>query len=267
MKIPFRGISLVGANSTPSFGGWKQDVKLLKPFGCIVWDEVPKEDRKTKGLSKHLDHGTRGCFLGYVSSTTFLYWNFARKAIVHSTNLTFHETEFPQRTDFPDEPDEAFICPPIDEAFYSDDDDDDDDDDESDHEEPSQPSHQPSQTRQRSRQEPPFIYDEIVVEKPPPGTAFSIMFGPLADSTPKSFADAMNRPDSKLWWEALCAEIKAVIQNDTWNLVDLPPGKRAIPLKWVFKVKHDAKGNFEKYKARIVVKGYSQVAGLDFNET
>jgi hypothetical protein len=35
----------------------------------------------------------------------------------------------------------------------------------------------------------------------------------------------------------------------------------------VFKVKHDAKGNFKTYKARIVVKGYSQVAGLDFNET
>jgi Reverse transcriptase (RNA-dependent DNA polymerase) len=93
------------------------------------------------------------------------------------------------------------------------------------------------------------------------------MFGPLADSTPKSFTDAINRPDGKQWWDALCAEIKAVIQNQTWDLVDLPPGKRAIPLKWVFRVKRDAKGNFEKYKARIVVKGYSQVAGLDFNET
>jgi hypothetical protein len=90
----------------------KQDVKLLKPFGCIVWDQIPEEDRKGKGkrLGKHLDHGTRGCFLGYVSST-FLYWNFTRKAIVHSTNLTFHETEFPQHTDFPDKPDEAFVRP------------------------------------------------------------------------------------------------------------------------------------------------------------
>jgi hypothetical protein len=75
----------------------KQDVKLPKPFGCIVWDEIPEEDRKRKGkrVAKHLDRGTRGCFLGYVSSTTFLYWNFAQKAIVHSVNLTFHETEFP----------------------------------------------------------------------------------------------------------------------------------------------------------------------------
>ena len=62
-------------------------------------------------------------------------------------------------------------------------------------------------------------------------------------------------------------EIKAVIQNKTWELVDLSLNKRAIPLKCVFKVKRDAKGFFEKYKARIVVRGFSQIAGLDFNET
>lgn len=39
-----------------------------------------------------------------------------------------------------------------------------------------------------------------------------------------------------------------VIQNKTWDLVDLPPVKRAIPLKWVFKINYDAKGNFKKYK-------------------
>jgi hypothetical protein len=65
----------------------------------------------------------------------------------------------------------------------------------------------------------------------------------------------------------LVAEIKATIQNGTWTLEDLPPGKRAIPLRWVFRIKRDAKGKFEKYKCRIVVKGYSQIAGLDFNET
>jgi hypothetical protein len=152
--------------------------------------------------------------------------NFARKAIVHSTNLTFHETEFPQRTDFPDEPDEAFVRPPIDDAISSDNH---DDDDESGEEEPSQFTRsQPSQSQAPQRSRPAIIYDEIVVEKPPLGTVFSIMFGPLADSTSKSFTDAMNCPDSKHWWDALCAEIKAVIQNKTWDLVDFPPGKRAI---------------------------------------
>ena len=56
----------------------------------------------------------------------------------------------------------------------------------------------------------------------------------------------------------------ATIQNGTWTLEDLPP---AIPLRWVSRIKRDAKGKFEKYKCRIVVKGYSQIAGLDFNGT
>jgi Reverse transcriptase (RNA-dependent DNA polymerase) len=77
----------------------------------------------------------------------------------------------------------------------------------------------------------------------------------------------MSRADAKLWWEAMVNEIKANVQNGTWQLADLPEGKKVLPLKWVYKVKRDAKGNFEKYKARIVVKGFSQIAGLDFDET
>ena len=38
-------------------------------------------------------------------------------------------------------------------------------------------------------------------------------------------------------------------------------------MKWVFKVKYDTRGDFEKYKARVIIKGHSQVTGLDFNET
>jgi hypothetical protein len=253
----------------------KQDLKLLKPFGCIIWDEVPKQDRNKPRLSKHLDHGTRSCFLGYVSTTTFQYWNFQRKAIVHSRNLTFHETEFPERSDF-DDPDEAFIWPPALQVAHENEDEDKNENENEDSERDDDisppltssqiPSRSTTSSQERLHESRP-IHDEIAVQRPPPGTVFSIMFGPLADSTPTSFTDAMNRPDSKLWWEALCTEIKAVIQNNTWNLVNLPPGKRAIPLKWVFKIKRDANGNFEKYKARIVVKGYSQVAGLDFNET
>jgi hypothetical protein len=239
----------------------RQDLKILKPFGCIVWDQIPQQDRKRQRLNKLADQGTRGCFVGYVSSSTYLYWNFQRQEVVHSHDLTFHEMEFPQRSDFK-ESDDAFkpfpiLWPP---TTSRDDDDSNDDYDEDESSEEQDPPMALSTPQAR------IIHDEIIVQRPP-HTVFSMEFGPLADSTPKSLTDAMNRPDSKLWWEALCAEIKAVINNNTWTLIELPPGKRAIPLKWVFKVKRDAKGNFEKYKARIVVKGYSQVAGLDFNET
>ena len=77
----------------------------------------------------------------------------------------------------------------------------------------------------------------------------------------------MRRPDHKLWWEAFCTEIHVTISNDTWTLTDLPPGFKALPLRWVCRTKCDANNVFEKYKACIVVKGYAQEAGLDFDKT
>ena len=53
-------------------------------------------------------------------------------------------------------------------------------------------------------------------------------------------------------------EIKAIKKNDTWELVTLPIGKKTIGVKWVYKLKKNAKGEVERYKASLVVKGYSQ---------
>src|SRR4030095_6417046 len=115
---------------------------------------------------------------------------------------------------------------------------------------------------------PRQIFDEIVVQ-PPPALEVYATYGPefQEDNDPQSFTDAMRRPDHKLWWEAFCTEIRAIIANDTWILTDLPPGFKALPLRWVCRIKRDANNNFEKYKARIVVKGYAQEAGLDFDKT
>jgi hypothetical protein len=62
-------------------------------------------------------------------------------------------------------------------------------------------------------------------------------------------------------------EISALEQNQTWSLVPLPPSKKAIDCKWVFKIKHKIDGTVERYKARLVAKGYTQQAGIDFLET
>jgi len=51
-------------------------------------------------------------------------------------------------------------------------------------------------------------------------------------------------------------EIRAIERNNMWELTDLPKGARPIGVKWVYKKKTNVEGEVERYKARLVVKGY-----------
>jgi hypothetical protein len=62
-------------------------------------------------------------------------------------------------------------------------------------------------------------------------------------------------------------EMEVHLENGTWELVKLPPGRKAIGSKWVFKVKRNPDGTVERYKARLVAKGFGQRPGVDFDET
>lgn len=62
-------------------------------------------------------------------------------------------------------------------------------------------------------------------------------------------------------------EIEALLNNHTWEVVTLPPGKRPIGCKWVFKVKLKTDGTLERCKARLVAQGYTQKYGINFEET
>ena len=61
-------------------------------------------------------------------------------------------------------------------------------------------------------------------------------------------------------------EILSIEKNDTWELINLLQDHQAIKVKWVYKTKTNTRGKIEKYKARLVVKGYKQQYGIDYDE-
>jgi hypothetical protein len=85
----------------------------------------------------------------------------------------------------------------------------------------------------------------------------------VSSDEPNSFEEA---EQDLCWMWAMLVEMDAIEGNRTWHLADLPQGRRAIGLKWIFKVKMDADGNIVTHKAKLVVKGYAQQRGIDYDE-
>ena len=81
-------------------------------------------------------------------------------------------------------------------------------------------------------------------------------------SVPLTYREAMSRPGAKQWEIAMQEEIKSQMDNGTWILVRRPINRRVVKCKWVYAIKADG-----RYKARLVAKGFTQVEGIDFQET
>ncbi|KAL6327918.1 hypothetical protein AAG906_027329 [Vitis piasezkii] len=82
-----------------------------------------------------------------------------------------------------------------------------------------------------------------------------------------TYQEAIHCPQFTSWKEAMDDEMNSMYMNGVWDLVELPHGCKPVGCKWVFKTKRDSSGQIERYKARLVVKGYSQREGIDFKET
>ena len=84
---------------------------------------------------------------------------------------------------------------------------------------------------------------------------------------PAIVSEALHGPHSEQWREAMQEEIDSLQEHDVYELTELPRGRKAVGCKWVFKIKHNADGSVERYKARLVAQGYSQRHGIDYDET
>ena len=86
------------------------------------------------------------------------------------------------------------------------------------------------------------------------------------EGEPVNFQEVQTHADKVSWMKAMQEEMHSLLKNDSYELVELPKGRKALRNKWVFKLKKDSDGKLLKYKARLVVKGFGQKKGIDFDE-
>ena len=221
----------------------KPDLKHLRVFGCIAYAHIP--DEKRQKLDKKAE---KLRFVGYsLSSKGYRLYDEVSKQVVIRRDVVFNEDDFAR---------EKVVCleeekqdmEPIDQQL----------DNSKKEENASEPDRSDRPDRPRRVIKPPDRYGEWAEV----AHHFAYMI-----NEPKSYQEAVKSQYSDEWKKAADSEYKSLMDNETWSLVELPENRKAIGCRWVFKVKHGKDGEIERFKGRLVAKGYAQKQGFDFDET
>jgi hypothetical protein len=106
---------------------------------------------------------------------------------------------------------------------------------------------------------------EVRESKPPERfCSYIVMVSNIQESEPSTFEEATS---IQVWRDAMMEEYNSIMKNDVWEVVPRPEGKSVVTSRWLYKLKHVADGSIEKYKARFVARAFSQVEGVDYDET
>ncbi|PHU21498.1 hypothetical protein BC332_06605 [Capsicum chinense] len=213
----------------------KPNLKYLKVWGCLAKVQVPMPKRVKIGPK------TMDCiFIGYAKSSKVCRFlvhkskhpDINENTVIESDNAEFFENIYPYKTR---------------------------------HE-------QSSEGSKRHRDEPSEnLHNEENARRSTCQRTFTT-FGSdfvtfLLENEPQTFEKIMLSSNSSFWKEAVNSEIDSILSNHTWELVDIPLGNKPLGSKWIFKRKIKADGTIDKYKARLIVKGFKQKEGHDYFDT
>jgi hypothetical protein len=236
--------------------GRKPSVKHLRIFGCDAYVHVPKDQRSK------LDSKSMKCiFLGYeAGSKAYRLYNPTSRNFVKSRDVIFDEEKqlshqeigfipLGEEGQSQQQGNHPYLNQPEEEMET-----------EENFEDAQEEFQEDFQETRRSEREKKLPRKYWELDNP-----IQVC---LADTRePQSLTEALSGDSSKEWKDAIESEYASLLKNDTWTLTPLPPNRKAIGNKWIFKIKHNADGSIQRYKARLVVKGFLQTQGVDFNET
>ena len=121
-----------------------------------------------------------------------------------------------------------------------------------------------SPVQRRCRRPPLWMEDYETGEGLSEGsTEANLTMSATGESDPTHFDAAVQIAK---WRKAMDEEMEAINKNGTWELMELPDGAKKVGVKWIYKTKFKENGEVDKYKARLVVKGYAQEYGVGYTE-
>ena len=112
----------------------------------------------------------------------------------------------------------------------------------------------------------PLIQAQIAVEQAMIAEAMVPGRVTIRPIDPLTYEQAIRGPDAKEWYKAMDKEYETIMKMGVWKVVPLPPGRKVVGSKWVYKTKLDQDGKISRFKARFVAQGFSQVPGVDYFE-
>ncbi|XP_018403755.1 PREDICTED: retrovirus-related Pol polyprotein from transposon TNT 1-94 [Cyphomyrmex costatus] len=270
---PAKGLN--GITPEEAWSNRKPDLQHLRIFGCKAMAHIPKQLRK-KWDAKSSEY----IFVGYYEdSKAYRLWDPEHRSIVKARDVIFLEntktTVSPDPTKKEDSSQKELV-PLIDledNAHIEQEDPANEEEDTEENQEIVRVSSEESESDDsdyvdslESLQEQTLRRSNRV-PKPKNFSDFIVYKAVVISDDPETVKEATKRPDRKLWIEAMQREYDSLLENKTWDLVDLPPSKTALTSKWIFKIKRNANGEIERHKARLVIRGCSQKRGIDYEET
>ncbi|GJP60220.1 hypothetical protein CLOP_g17431 [Closterium sp. NIES-67] len=263
-------------------------VNMLRAFGCMVVFHVPKEKRGKLEAS-----GRWGVHLGIAKDHKgWLLWDLTTQKLTVSRDVKFLESLYykewkQQQQKLPSTPliveadevqhpsrqvevavseEEMFGVTKEGGAAEV--------EQQQQHESPPRVPHPPERPRRDvrppvrltygGRGKPNVVQAGSVVEQIEEDEIAHCYWAPIPE--PKTREEALNGPNGEKWKASEDEEFGSLIENETWDLCDLPPGKKAITSKMIYRHKYGPEGELTRYKSRLVARGFQQTKGKDYDE-